>query len=92
MITQNILNVIGRTIIGVIQLIPALPAEVASSVQTAVGYLGVISTKVAMFGVIVPFSQMWTGAKIWLACWLAAAVIYVARFLISVVTGGGGAK
>lgn len=90
MITQNILNVIGHTIIGIVSLIPGIPPDVLAGINRAVTEMGKLSAQVAMFGVIMPWGMLWTASKIFLSAWLAAALIYIVRFLMSLVTGGGG--
>ena len=92
MITQNILNLIGKTIIGIVQLLPDLPPSWTNAIVSAVGGLGTIAGRIAHFGVIMPWSTLWTAAQIFLGMWLFAALITMIRFVISLVTGGGGAK
>lgn len=90
MITQSILNLMGRTIIGIVGLIPGIPPDVQANIASMVTSLGTLAGQVAMFGVIIPWSMVWAASKVFLGAWLAAAVIYMVRFLMSLVTGGGG--
>lgn len=92
MITQMILNVIGRTIIGIVSLIPPLSADVTSRIGSTIAAIGSAAQGIAKFGVIMPWGSLWSAAQIFMAFWLAAAVVYLVRFVVSLVTGGGGAQ
>ena len=92
MITQLILNVMGRTIIGIVSLIPPLSADITARIGSTISAMGSVAQGVAKFGVILPWGTLWSAAQLFMAFWLAAAVIYLVRFVVSLVSGGGGAQ
>lgn len=90
MITQTILNVIGKTLISIIGLIPPLSASLMGNINTVIASLGDLALWCSKVGVIIPWGTAFNAAQLFFAFWLAAASVYMLRFLISLVTGGGG--
>lgn len=92
MITQIILNFIATTIATVVGWIPNLPASVMNSAARITGYLSELGGTIAATGVIMPWAAFVGVVGVWLGALAVAFGIWVSRFVVSLVTGGGGAS
>lgn len=70
MIIQGLLDILSQWIAGPVALIPLLPGSFSDALNVIAGGAGMLSSYVANFGVIIPWSifnslvQVWVGALV----------------------------
>ena len=91
MITAALLDWWSGLVGALSGLVPGIPDQVQSMVDSFVLSFGTVAFKVAMLGPVVPFDVL---AVCWAVLWVGIAaglVIEVARIVLSYLTFGGGA-
>lgn len=92
MIVQIVLNFIGTLISTIIGWIPTLPEQWVSGIATGLAWLANLAGLIAPLGVIMNWSQFAIAAGIYITALAAVVAISIIKYILSLVTGGGGAN
>lgn len=89
MITQIVLDWISTFFAFGVEHIPNLPPEMAAWISELSPSMVTVFAAGQNFGIIIPFSTMFTMMGIWLGALVISIGLYVVMSFVSVFSGGG---
>lgn len=90
MVTDALISWFVAAVVALIGWLPELPEGLSDGMESATAALEDMADKVADWGFVVPFTEIGLALGIWLAGFIVAGAVRLARIVASFATLGGG--